>query len=157
MADSPPSSAARRFAFPRSHRLAHAREFAAVYNARCRKNQGPLVVHGRPNGLGHSRLGLSVSKRVGSAVVRNRVKRLVREAFRRMGGDFPTGYDLVVAVRPHETPLTLAECQHLLHKAWRQVHQEWNRRTQPSRPPPTAPSPPDADRPPTRTTGEAPA
>lgn len=117
----------RRYTFGRTRRLTHAREFQSVYGAKCRKALGPLVVHGRPNGLDHPRLGLSVSRKVGTAVVRNRIKRLIREAFRHMQHDFPRGYDLIVVVRPHE-PLNLAAYQHLLHKAVRQIHQEWTKR-----------------------------
>jgi len=117
----------RRYTFGRRLRLAHAREFAAVYNARCRKALGPLVVHGRPNALDHPRLGLSVSRKVGTAVARNRIKRLLREAFRQLQHDFPRGYDLVIVVRPHEA-LNLAAYQNLLHKAVRQIHQEWDQR-----------------------------
>lgn len=47
-----------------------------------------------------ARLGVTVSRRVGGAVVRNRVKRLVREAYRRQKADFPVGTELVVVARP---------------------------------------------------------
>ena len=120
-----------RYTFGRTRRLTHAREFQAVYGARCRKAIGPLVVHGKPSGLGHPRLGLSVGRKVGNAVARNRIKRLIREAFRLMQHDFPRGYDLVVVVRPHET-LNLAAYQHVLHKAARQIHQEWTKRDTPT-------------------------
>jgi ribonuclease P protein component len=49
-----------------------------------------------------TRLGLSVSRKVGSAVVRNRVKRLLREAFRTSASALPPGLDLVVVARPHQ-------------------------------------------------------
>jgi ribonuclease P protein component len=58
-----------------------------------------LVVHSCENELGHPRLGLSVSRKVGGAVVRNRWKRLLREAFRLRRPDLPQGVDLVVVPR----------------------------------------------------------
>ena len=54
------------------------------------------VVFGHPNGLPYPRLGLSVSKRLGGAVVRNRWKRLLREAFRQIRPHLPVGIDLIV-------------------------------------------------------------
>jgi ribonuclease P protein component len=48
---------------------------------------------------GSSRLGITVTKKVGSAVVRNRAKRLVREAYRHLPGLLPGGIDMVVIVR----------------------------------------------------------
>jgi ribonuclease P protein component len=56
-------------------------------------------VYGRPNGGRPTRLGITVSRKVGKAHVRNRVKRLVREAFRRHRGEMPRGLDLVLVAR----------------------------------------------------------
>jgi ribonuclease P protein component len=53
-----------------------------------------------PSGLPRPRLGITVSKKVGKAVVRNLVKRWVRESYRRMSGLVPAGLDLVVVARP---------------------------------------------------------
>jgi ribonuclease P protein component len=71
-------------------------DFDRVYGARLFAADNVLVVNGAPNGLTHARLGLSVSKRVGNAVVRNRWKRLIREAFRLSREEIPAGVDLVV-------------------------------------------------------------
>ena len=67
-------------------------------------------------------------QRVGIAVRRNRIRRLLREAFRLMQHDFPRGYDLLIVVRPHE-PLLLADYQKALSGAGAKLHQTWSRRT----------------------------
>src|SRR4051812_24503390 len=103
----------RLFRYAHKHRLTHERQFEAVYAGKTRQSRGPLTVFAIPNDLGIPRLGLSVGKRVGTAPRRNRVKRLLREAFRLMQHDLPTGYDLVINVRPHEE-LILAEYQRIL-------------------------------------------
>ena len=122
-----------RHTHPKSHHLRLPREFDAVYAARVRESRGPVTVYATPNDLGHPRLGLSVSRKVGTAVRRNRIRRLLREAFRLMQHDFPRGYDLVLVVRPHE-PLMLAEYQKILSGAVFRLHQAWQRRGEPAKP-----------------------
>jgi ribonuclease P protein component len=63
-----------------------------------------LVVSALPNTCGLTRLGVTVPKRTGIAVVRNRWKRLIREAFRQQRGQLPAGYDLVVRPRRGAAP-----------------------------------------------------
>lgn len=85
------------------------------------------MVHGRVNELGYLRLGLSIGRRVGNAVTRNRIKRLLREAFRLQQHDWKVGYDLVVVVRPHQK-LNLADYQEFLKRAVNGIELEWERR-----------------------------
>ena len=61
-----------------------------------------LVLHWFPreDGVGEPRLGLAVPRAVGSAVVRNRMKRLLREAWRELLPSVPAGHDYVLAARP---------------------------------------------------------
>jgi ribonuclease P protein component len=54
--------------------------------------------------LPHSRIGLSVSRRFGSAVRRNKIRRLYREAFRLSKVELPVGLDLVIVPRSNEIP-----------------------------------------------------
>lgn len=75
--------------------------------------RGPIKLFAAPNGLNKPRLGISIGRRVGTAPRRNRIKRLLREAFRLMQHDWPGGFDVVIVVRPHE-PLPLAEYQRAL-------------------------------------------
>jgi ribonuclease P protein component len=113
--------------FPRRMRLTHARQFQAVYAEQVRRNAGPLLVYALPNGLDHPRLGLAVPKRVGTAVKRNRVKRMLREAVRMIQHDLPGGYDLVVNVRPHEL-LTLERYTEELTGAINALHRTWSKK-----------------------------
>jgi ribonuclease P protein component len=131
MAEATPKPAAPRLTFPRRLRLTHAREFDAVRRSGVRRQAHPLAISGRPNGLPHCRLGLSVGRPVGNAVVRNRAKRHIREAFRLSQRDFPIGtgggYDLVVAVRPHDE-LPFADYRKILLDLAAAIHREWDRR-----------------------------
>ena len=115
------------YALPKSRHLRLPSEFAAVYEAKTRESRGPLTVYALPNALGFPRLGMSVSRKVGTAVRRNRIRRLVRESFRLLQHDLPQGYDWVVVVRAHE-PLILAEYQKLLSATLVRLHHTWSKR-----------------------------
>ena len=82
--------------FPKSLRLIHQSDFDRVYSSSIFAADNTLVIKATGNGLPVSRLGLSVSRKVGNAVVRNHWKRRIREAFRRQRHQLPTGLDLVV-------------------------------------------------------------
>ena len=129
----------RRYTLPRTHRLGGRVAFREVFDAGCRASRGPLTVYVRRNELPHPRLGLSVSRRVGTAVRRNRIKRLVREAFRHLQHDLPAPYDFVVVIRPHE-PLALADYQRLLSALLVRADAQWTR-TSPKAGPPRGPGP----------------
>jgi ribonuclease P protein component len=118
-----------RLTFPRSHRLSGRRTFAAVFGARLREHVGPLTIFARANDLPHSRLGLSVPRRVGGAVTRSGIKRRLREAFRLRQHELPGGYDWVVTVRPHET-LTCEAYQDLLAAAVGRLDRKVRRRSE---------------------------
>lgn len=113
--------------FSRRMRLVSSRQFDEVYLNGKKRLTEPFMVHALPNDLDHPRLGLSVPRQVGNAARRNRIKRLLREAFRLMQSDLPHGYDLVITVRTHE-PRSLAEYQSILSKTARSLHLAWSRK-----------------------------
>jgi ribonuclease P protein component len=96
------------FTFPQTHRLKTPAEFKAVYDKKRSVSDGLLVVYAAANGRPHPRVGLSVSRKVGNAVVRNRWKRLFREAFRLHQHTLPAGLDFILIPRLGQTEPTLA-------------------------------------------------
>jgi len=126
---------AKRYPYPPSHRIRTRPEFSAVFDARTRESRGPVTVYALPNALGHPRLGISMSRKVGIAARRNRIKRLLREAFRHHQYDWPRGYDIVIVPRPH-APFILAEYHKLLTALMLRLHHVWQRRAQPGDSPP---------------------
>ncbi|MGH3076922.1 MAG: ribonuclease P protein component [Gaiellaceae bacterium] len=87
----------------RRHRLSRSRDFDAVYRRGTSASTRYLVLHWFPREEdedGPSRLGLAVPRSVGSAVVRNRMKRLLREAWRELLPGVPAGHDYVLVARP---------------------------------------------------------
>lgn len=93
--------------FPRPFRIRSGKDFSRIYRAG-RRARGPLmIVVGSANGLNHPRLGLSVGKRIWkSAVKRNRVRRVFREAFRLAAPDLPPLDLVLIPAEPKLQPTT---------------------------------------------------
>ncbi|MDE0940065.1 MAG: ribonuclease P protein component [Pirellulales bacterium] len=89
---------------PREVRIRFAADFRNVYDRRCAKSDHHILIYGIQNALTHSRLGLSVSRKVGSAVERNRWKRSIREAYRSQQRSIPRGFDWIVIPRQKQPP-----------------------------------------------------
>lgn len=92
------------FRFRKHEHLRRPAEFRRVYERRCSVSDERLLIHGCLNDLDYARVGFSVSRRVGSAVQRNRLRRLYREAFRLTRHALPTGVDLVLIPRGQGPP-----------------------------------------------------
>lgn len=74
-------------------------EYDAVYRDGRRRSSAQFLVFYRENGLGRSRFGISVKKALGGAVVRNRIRRRIREILRLNHSEIPSGWDMVIHPR----------------------------------------------------------
>jgi ribonuclease P protein component len=104
----------RPFRFPKAFRLRKGKEFDRVFAVGKRVSDGRILLVFAPNGLTHSRLGILAGRKIGNAVVRNRAKRVYREAFRLGRESLPPGIDFVVVPRPQEEERTLDQARESL-------------------------------------------
>ncbi len=125
----------RRFTFIKRQKLRRPAEFKRVYDRGAKAGDDHLLAFALPNDLGVTRVGLSVSRKHGGAVRRNRVKRLLREAFRLGAAGLPPGLDVVLIPRPN-SGAALADYRRSLAGCVRRAAKRL--------PPPTPPLPPAA-------------
>ncbi len=86
----------KKYGFSKNKRLTKNSEFKRVIEQKIRFSDGFLILFAAENSLEIPRLGVAVSKRFGNAVVRNRLKRLLREVFRQKQIEIPSGFDYVL-------------------------------------------------------------
>ena len=122
------AASANRRTFTRADRLSGRSAFGRVFAAKCSASDGKMVVYVAGNDAGRTRLGLSVGRRIGPAVRRNRIKRLLREAFRLSRPELPAEMDLVLVVKPdpHDD---LAACRAVLIRLAHQAADRYRRRS----------------------------
>ena len=84
------------FSLPKNERLLKRKDFVNLNRLGKRYRTEHFTVIFKENGLNISRLGITVNRKIGNAVKRNKVKRLIREFFRLNKNCFPKGYDIVI-------------------------------------------------------------
>ena len=116
------------FSFPQAHRVRKRREYLRVQRRGERIWGRRFIFYfGRP-GTGEARLGITVSRKVGNAVTRNRIKRWVREAFRQNREIFNRPVDLVLIAKRDIEDFSYANIEAELVEVVRRFHREGGRR-----------------------------
>lgn len=114
-------------------------DFDRIFQLRRTAADEWLVVFAAPNQLGYARVGFAVARKWGKAHVRNRVRRLLREAFRLSKPQIPVGYDYVLL--PRKTAgLTLQQLLKSVPQLVHRVVQRWQGEAQVQAGPPSAPA-----------------
>lgn len=99
-------------ALPKTRRLAKRREFVSVYEKGRKYFSRSLVVFVAPNDLPHSRIGITATRKLGKANIRNRFKRWTREVYRKRRVDLgldARSVDVVVNVKPSAAEVSFAD------------------------------------------------
>ena len=122
----------KKFGFPKKRRLSSNRQFRAVLFRRKSVSDGRFRLYAAENSCGFSRLGVSFGKVCGNSVIRNRVKRYFREAFRINSQQVPANFDYIVTVnrgaaakseyRELIEKLTFSQAEQVLLKLISEIH-----------------------------------
>ncbi len=100
--------------FPPEKRIRRSTRFREIMANEPLGRSRSFLVFSKPNAEGMARLGLTVTRKLGCAVERNRVKRVLREVFRREQTLFPVGVDVVILARKPALDLTYERARHEL-------------------------------------------
>jgi len=101
----------KRFSYSKEERLLKRRDFVNLNQEGGRLYSKNFLIIIRKNDLEFSRLGITVTKKIGKAVKRNRIKRLVREFFRLNKEKLPKGYDISIIARADVSALKLQDIE----------------------------------------------
>lgn len=112
-------------AFPRACRLTAPRQFQVVYRTGQRAGCHAFTLFGTPTSAGTARLGITVTRRVGGAVFRNRVKRCLRDIFRRHRADLLPKLDIVINVHREIEARDVAALEPVFLACYRRLARRW--------------------------------
>ena len=111
----PERVAAGRLTFLKQERIRRRKDFLSVYTKGSKSAHGGLAMHALATGHTWTRLGLSVGRKFGRAVERNRIKRRLREIFRLCKHQLKPGYDVLITIRREAAGRTQADLGESVH------------------------------------------
>lgn len=97
------------------------KEYRKVYSQGRSVADRHIVIYCYGNGLEFSRFGFTVSKKVGKAVIRNRIRRLFKEVCRLNNDKFPVGYDYILLARKDSVGLNYSQIEEIIMKLLRRI------------------------------------
>ena len=100
--------------YRKSERIANTSRFKAIYHEGVWRSSRHFTIVTCGNTQGGKKLGITVTKKTGPAVQRNRIKRLIREFFRLNKSLFPDKHDVIIMAKKNVPPLTYQEACHEL-------------------------------------------
>ncbi|MEK6589968.1 MAG: ribonuclease P protein component [Nitrospinota bacterium] len=100
--------------FNKKERLLKKWEYQKVFDKGWRINKRFFIIYGIRKVQGFTRIGISVPKRVGSAIKRNKIKRLIREVFRRNKDRFIQSHDIVIVAKDGAEGLSFKDIEKIL-------------------------------------------
>ncbi len=98
--------------------LKRQKDFSDVYRQGIHKRNSYIVLFRKENGLPYNRCGVSVSKKVGNSVMRHRMIRMTREAFRHWDHHFDRNYDFVVSWKKYDSALKSGDVLEMIRKLY---------------------------------------
>jgi ribonuclease P protein component len=112
------------FSFKKSDRILKRADFKRLWKTGRKAYGDFFILHYTQNSLGKTRLGVTVSKKVGCAVVRNRIKRLIREYYRKRTPVPSVAYDINVIAKAGVTDLSSEEIHQTLERSFLKISKD---------------------------------
>src|SRR5262245_24343288 len=107
--------------FSRKHRLSKSSDFKRIFSKGKRTATPLFVIYSLPNRLPFSRLGIQVKSRIGTAVRRNRIKRVVREVFRKAKEGWKEPYDIIFIAEKGMVNVPFKPFEAEFHQVWKKL------------------------------------
>ncbi|MFP4476322.1 MAG: ribonuclease P protein component [Desulfatibacillaceae bacterium] len=114
------------FSFTKQHRLLKRSEFTRLARGANKKENSLFIGVYKPGLTGENRLGVTVTKKVGTAARRNRIKRCVREVYRKRRPDAPHAYDVNVIAKRHAAKATSSDLLAAANDLFDRIHGRLN-------------------------------